>query len=231
SRLPRGRHRRALRVAALRPRGRRRPPILGLARRALRDRLHLPRGRRAGVDVLPPRRARLDGRRRRRAEGRRAGRPRRPDGPRDRAAPPPPARRRDRVAAAGAVVPVLRRPGGRAANPHPGVRPHAAASGSGLRGRAGRARDACRPLHAGGVVSLRFGPEPADIQAMGLRFPAFVPRLVGIVLLALGATATLTFAAGRGIGSLAPTTAASIAPPTTVLVPDVRNQAFVFAKG
>lgn len=80
-------------------------------------------------------------------------------------------------------------------------------------------------------MSLRFGPEPADIQAMGLRFPAFVPRLVGIVLLALGATATLTFAAGRGIGSSAPTTAASIAPPTTVLVPDVRNQAFVFAKG
>jgi hypothetical protein len=66
---------------------------------------------------------------------------------------------------------------------------------------------------------------------MTLRLPAPLPRAAVIVLVALGATATLTYAAGRGIGSSSPTQVSPPAAPATVVVPDVRNQAFVFAKG
>ena len=67
---------------------------------------------------------------------------------------------------------------------------------------------------------------------MGSRLPAFVPRVSAIVLLALGATATLTYAAGRKLAS-APTTHAVAAKPqlATLVVPDVTKEAYVFAKG
>jgi PASTA domain len=66
---------------------------------------------------------------------------------------------------------------------------------------------------------------------MAARLPAFLPRLAAIVLLGLALTATLTYAAGRNLNApLAP--AAAAAPKAVPLVvPDVRNQAFVFAKG
>jgi PASTA domain len=66
---------------------------------------------------------------------------------------------------------------------------------------------------------------------MAARLPAFLPRLAAIVLLGLALTATLTYAAGRNLNpTLAP--AAAAAPKAVPLVvPDVRNQAFVFAKG
>jgi hypothetical protein len=66
---------------------------------------------------------------------------------------------------------------------------------------------------------------------MAARLPAFLPRLAAIVLLGLALTATLTYAAGRNLNpTLAPAEAA--APKAVPLVvPDVRNQAFVFAKG
>jgi hypothetical protein len=65
---------------------------------------------------------------------------------------------------------------------------------------------------------------------MASRLRAHLPRVAFFVLLGLAATATLTYAAGRQPGSAAPaSTAAAPAPP--LVVPDVRNQAFVFAKG
>jgi hypothetical protein len=66
---------------------------------------------------------------------------------------------------------------------------------------------------------------------MAARLPALLPRLAAIVLLGLALTATLTYAAGRNLNATpAPATAA--APKAAPLVvPDVRNQAFVFAKG
>ena len=52
-----------------------------------------------------------------------------------------------------------------------------------------------------------------------------------IVLVALGATATLTYAAGRNVAASPAASSAAAAPAATIVVPDVRNQAFVFAKG
>jgi hypothetical protein len=65
----------------------------------------------------------------------------------------------------------------------------------------------------------------ADWRSMGF-LPAVLPRLVAIAAAALLAvtTATVTFAATRG-----PSTAAG--EPAELVVPDVRRQAFVFAKG
>jgi PASTA domain-containing protein len=67
---------------------------------------------------------------------------------------------------------------------------------------------------------------------MGERLPIFLPRLAVVVLVALAASAGLTFAAGKQIQASAPK-AAPAAPRKieTVVVPDVQNQAFVFAKG
>jgi PASTA domain len=59
---------------------------------------------------------------------------------------------------------------------------------------------------------------------------SFLQRVAIFVLLGLAATATLTYAAGRRLGS-APGTAATAAPVAPIMVPDVQGQAFVFAKG
>jgi hypothetical protein len=67
---------------------------------------------------------------------------------------------------------------------------------------------------------------------MGERLPIFLPRIAVVVLVALAASAGLTFAAGKKIQASVP--AASPTAPRkveTIVVPDVRNQAFVFAKG
>ena len=67
---------------------------------------------------------------------------------------------------------------------------------------------------------------------MGQRLPIFLPRIAVLALAALGLSAGLTFAAGKQIQASTPAAA-----PTqqrkaeTVVVPDLRNQAFVFAKG
>jgi PASTA domain-containing protein len=65
---------------------------------------------------------------------------------------------------------------------------------------------------------------------MASRLRAHLPRVALFVLLGLAATATLTYAAGRRVGSTPP---ASTTPAQTppLVVPDVQNQAFVFAKG
>jgi hypothetical protein len=63
------------------------------------------------------------------------------------------------------------------------------------------------------------------------RLPTFLPRIAVLVIVALAATAGLTFAAGSKVASApaVPTVDTTVAPP--LVVPDVRNQAFVFAKG
>jgi PASTA domain len=65
---------------------------------------------------------------------------------------------------------------------------------------------------------------------MAPRLRAHLPRVALFVLLGLAATATLTYAAGQVPSSTpAATTTTAATPP--LVVPDVRNQAFVFAKG
>jgi hypothetical protein len=66
---------------------------------------------------------------------------------------------------------------------------------------------------------------------MADRLPTYLPRIAVLVLVALAGTAGLTYAAGQQIAST-PTPAATPArQPATVVVPDLRNEAFVFAKG
>lgn len=64
---------------------------------------------------------------------------------------------------------------------------------------------------------------------------AFLPRLVLLTVVWLLLTAALTYAAGERL-TTAPTparapAAPAVAPPVTVVVPDVRRQVYVFAKG
>lgn len=67
---------------------------------------------------------------------------------------------------------------------------------------------------------------------MGLRLPTFLPRIAALVLVALAATAGMTFAAGGGSRAATPAAQPAAKKTTaTLVVPDLRNQAFVFAKG
>lgn len=67
---------------------------------------------------------------------------------------------------------------------------------------------------------------------MGVRLPSFLPRIAVVVVLALGAGAGLTYAAGQQIAATPPAaTTTTPQKPLTLTVPDLRNQAFVFAKG
>lgn len=65
------------------------------------------------------------------------------------------------------------------------------------------------------------------------RLGTFVPRLVALTLVWLLATAALTYAAAQRINSVPATTTTATTPaaPATVVVPDVRHQAYVFAEG
>ena len=177
----------------------------------------------------------LDAERRpgRRAHRRPGGRPRRLDRRRDRAAPPPPAAAGDRLAAAGALVPVVRRAGlhlvgrrGRACEPDA---PRFSASRraplrAGLRG----AVEAPAPVR-GSVRAL----VPADMPRKGWR-EASGPSasLAALVRRRSAGTATLDLC-GRLDADVArrprPADRRPAAPP--LVVPDVRSQAFVFAKG
>lgn len=66
---------------------------------------------------------------------------------------------------------------------------------------------------------------------MADRLPSFLPRVAALVLVALAATAGMTYAAGSQLGSTPPVPTVTAPPPPPLIVPDVRNQAFVFAKG
>jgi beta-lactam-binding protein with PASTA domain len=67
---------------------------------------------------------------------------------------------------------------------------------------------------------------------MAARLLSILPRFAIVTFVFLFATAAVTFAAGKQIASNpAKKAAAAPAEPSTLVVPDVRNQAFVFAKG
>ena len=67
---------------------------------------------------------------------------------------------------------------------------------------------------------------------MAARLLSILPRFAIVTFVFLFATAAVTFAAGKQIASNpAKKAAAAPAAPPTLVVPDVRNQAFVFAKG
>ena len=67
---------------------------------------------------------------------------------------------------------------------------------------------------------------------MAARLVSILPRFALVTFVFLFATAAVTFAAGKQIASApAPKQAAAPAAPATLVVPDVRHQAFVFAKG
>jgi PASTA domain-containing protein len=67
---------------------------------------------------------------------------------------------------------------------------------------------------------------------VGQRLPIFLPRIAVLALGALALSAGLTFAAGKKIEASTPVAApAPQRKAETVIVPDLRNQAFVFAKG
>jgi len=66
---------------------------------------------------------------------------------------------------------------------------------------------------------------------MAHKLPSFLSRIAVLVLVALGATTGLTFAAGGQVGSAPAVSTVDTAPAAPLVVPDVRNQAFVFAKG
>lgn len=66
---------------------------------------------------------------------------------------------------------------------------------------------------------------------MAERLRAHLPRVAVLVLVGLAMTATLTYAAGRKLGSPSHTTTTAAAPKPPLTVPSVTNQAFVFAKG
>lgn len=66
---------------------------------------------------------------------------------------------------------------------------------------------------------------------MAVRLRDHLPRVAVLVVLGVGLTATLTYAAGRQLGSSTPPAATTPAPSPPLVVPDVKGQAFVFAKG
>jgi hypothetical protein len=66
---------------------------------------------------------------------------------------------------------------------------------------------------------------------MAARFAAIVPRMAVIGLVWLLATGTLTYAAGTKLSVPKKVSAPVATPRPTLIVPDIRGQAFVFAKG
>ena len=66
---------------------------------------------------------------------------------------------------------------------------------------------------------------------MALRLPTYLPRIAVLVLVVLAATAGLTFAAGQQPTATPAAAPAPAQQPAQLVVPDLRNQAFVFAKG
>jgi hypothetical protein len=58
-----------------------------------------------------------------------------------------------------------------------------------------------------------------------------LPRVVALTAILVLASATISFAADNVLTAPAPSVEATVAPPELVTVPDVRGQAYVFAKG
>src|SRR5712691_7945305 len=66
---------------------------------------------------------------------------------------------------------------------------------------------------------------------MAVRLAALLPRTVILALVFLLASATLTFAAQQKLTAPPPAKPAAKAAPVLLVVPEVRRQAYVFAKG
>jgi PASTA domain-containing protein len=66
---------------------------------------------------------------------------------------------------------------------------------------------------------------------MPFRVPSFVPRVAVLTVGVLSLTAGLTYAAGSDVPSAPTPTTTTAKPVPPVVVPDVRNQPFTFAKG
>jgi Histone H1-like nucleoprotein HC2/PASTA domain len=82
--------------------------------------------------------------------------------------------------------------------------------------------------------ALNLGGLFAEDEDMASPFGALIPRVVTVAIVALFATATLTFAAGAQIPTAAPiqpTVAPAVVKPPALIVPAVTGQAYVFAKG
>lgn len=73
-------------------------------------------------------------------------------------------------------------------------------------------------------------PPAADMRSMAARLLTRAPRLAALIVVPLLATTTLTLAATGAKPAAKSRAAAPVAKPTLV-VPDVRHQAYVFAKG
>jgi hypothetical protein len=71
----------------------------------------------------------------------------------------------------------------------------------------------------------------ADERAVGARTAAVIPRVVVIVAAGLFASATITFAAGTALHPRSSQHRRLASSPHLLVVPDVRRQVFVFAKG
>jgi hypothetical protein len=63
------------------------------------------------------------------------------------------------------------------------------------------------------------------------RLTSMLPRVVALTAILVLASATLSFAADNVISPQATPVEATVAPPALITVPDVRGQAYVFAKG
>ena len=66
---------------------------------------------------------------------------------------------------------------------------------------------------------------------MAARLTSMLPRVVALTAILVLASATISFAADNVLTTPAPSVEATVAPPELVTVPDVRGQAYVFAKG
>ena len=71
----------------------------------------------------------------------------------------------------------------------------------------------------------------ADSESMAARLTALLPRLAALTVIWLLATSTWTFAAPGSAPVEEPPAAVAPPAPELLIVPDVRRQAFVFAKG
>lgn len=80
------------------------------------------------------------------------------------------------------------------------------------------------------MVGVEFKPISADSPSMALRIATRLPRLVIVGVVLLLASATLAVGAAKRLTAV-PEGAPAPVPATTLVVPDLSGQAFVFAKG
>ena len=66
---------------------------------------------------------------------------------------------------------------------------------------------------------------------MAARLPSVFARIVALTAILVLGSATISFAAGNQFGAATTPNEVTVAPPRLVTIPDVRGQAYVFAKG